>query len=50
MLADYIRSLVCPQAFVYSGALAAINQATGRPREWGEGTAGYATASAMISP
>ncbi len=41
--ADYVRSLVYPQAFLYVGALAGINQATGRPREWGEGSAGYAS-------
>lgn len=40
-LADYIRGLVWPQAFVYSGTLAAIDQAASRPGEWGQGTAGY---------
>jgi hypothetical protein len=41
-VADYIRSLVYPQAFLYAGTLAGIDQATDRPREWGQGSAGYA--------
>lgn len=41
--AEYIRSLVYPEAFLYVGALAGIGQATDRPREWGQGSAGYAS-------
>jgi hypothetical protein len=40
-MADYIRAMLYPQAFLYVGALAGINQATNRPREWGQGADGY---------
>jgi hypothetical protein len=39
--ADYLRRLIGPQAFVYAGALAGLGQWENRPREWGQGAAGY---------
>jgi len=39
--ADYVRSLTGLNAFFYAGALAGIDQAFDRPREWGEGHLGY---------
>jgi hypothetical protein len=41
-LAEYLRDLTGPQAYFYSGALAGIDQAIDRPREWGQGGLGYA--------
>lgn len=37
--ADYVRSLTGPHAFLYSAALAGIDQWKERPKEWGEGGA-----------
>jgi hypothetical protein len=39
--AQYLRDLVGPQAFLYSGAAAAIGHARNRPREWEQGFLGY---------
>ncbi len=41
-LGDYIRSVVYPQAFLFAGALAGVEQAENWPHEWGQGSAGYA--------
>jgi hypothetical protein len=40
-LADYVRSLAGPRAFLYAGALAGIDQAKNRPMEWRQGALGY---------
>ena len=37
----YVRSLIGVEPFLYSGALAGIDQGKNRPREWGQGTVGY---------
>ena len=39
--ADYVRSLSGPEAFLYAGTVAAIDQGVNRPREWGQGAVGY---------
>ena len=47
-LAEYIRHIAGPQAILYAGALAAVDQATDRPREWGQGSEGYGRRIAAI--
>jgi hypothetical protein len=39
--ADYVRSLTGLNAFLYSAALAGIDQARDHPHEWGQGHLGY---------
>jgi hypothetical protein len=39
--ADYIRGLAWPQAYLYAGTLAGVDQAANRPREWGQGALNY---------
>lgn len=39
--ADYVRSLTGLNTLLYAGALAGIDQARDRPREWGQGHLGY---------
>jgi hypothetical protein len=40
-LADYIQGLTGAKAYLYSGALAGVDQAIAQPRKWGQGGEGY---------
>jgi hypothetical protein len=40
-LADYIQGLTGGKAYLYSGALAGVDQAIDQPRKWGQGGDGY---------
>jgi hypothetical protein len=37
----YVKDLIYPQAYLYSGALAGIEQWRDKPQEWGQGSLGY---------
>lgn len=40
-LSYYLRSLVGPEAFIFAGAEAGINQLDNKPKEWRQGAEGY---------
>lgn len=40
-VADYVRGVTGPSAFLYAGTLAGVNQWTSRPAEWRQGGIGY---------